>query len=789
MRGVGLALRVVAGWGVLWCARAWGQCPMEWARGYEVLGVNGTVYAYTVFDDGRGPAMYVGGNFTYAGDAPIRTVARWDGQGWAAVGEPDGPCECLAVHDDGSGPALYAGLRYGVHRWDGQRWNLVGNSGTYGASLLFSFDDGAGPALYVGGAVPGAIRRWDGQSWSVVGGGMWIYNDGAYVAALTVFDDGQGPKLYAGGYFSRAGNAAAANIARWDGSAWSALPGGGCDREVRALIVHDDGRGPALIAGGRFQHAGAVAAGNVAKWNGAAWSPLGEGLGQWIGYTVETFAVFDDGTGSALYAGGTFYPPAPQHFARWDGAHWSSVGGGADNTVHALGVWAPPGGSPGLYVGGELNAVGDVGCAYIGRWDGQRFAPMGSGRGLPAESWAAYWFDDGGGPALYVAGYFGSAGSVACRGLARWTDTGWTALPPIPLLYSRLYALTAFDDGTGPALYVGGPFVAKWDGNAWRDLTGPTEGDVRTFCVYDDGGGPALYAGGTFTRIGVTQIYYIAKWDGFAWSPLAGGLDDWVRGMAVFDAGQGPELYVCGDFVFAYNPARVTVNHVARWNGQRWSPVGGGIQVGGDSTALLSYDDGSGPALYMGGGFSNVGGTPANNVVRWTGSQWQALAAGTNGSVMALAAFDDGTGAALYATGPFTAAGGQPALEMARWKNGGWSAVGDGITGLSYGLTVGLAGSRPALIAVGHLVTAGGHASSNLAFWRCVANWNPGDTNCDGVVDWRDIDPFVLALSDPGEYERRYSNCIRLNGDCNGDGLVDFNDITPLVELLGRAGE
>jgi hypothetical protein len=61
---------------------------------------------------------------------------------------------------------------------------------------------------------------------------------------------------------------------------------------------------------------------------------------------------------------------------------------------------------------------------------------------------------------------------------------------------------------------------------------------------------------------------------------------------------------------------------------------------------------------------------------------------------------------------------------------------------------------------------------------------SPGDMNCDGVVDGFDIQPFVLALTDPDAYESLYPDCNVLNGDINGDGAVDGFDIQPFVELL-----
>jgi hypothetical protein len=65
-----------------------------------------------------------------------------------------------------------------------------------------------------------------------------------------------------------------------------------------------------------------------------------------------------------------------------------------------------------------------------------------------------------------------------------------------------------------------------------------------------------------------------------------------------------------------------------------------------------------------------------------------------------------------------------------------------------------------------------------------VAAYQPGDLNCDGAVDFRDINPLVLALADPAGYATTFPDCEWLNGDCNGDGTVDFRDINPFVALL-----
>ncbi len=87
------------------------------------------------------------------------------------------------------------------------------------------------------------------------------------------------------------------------------------------------------------------------------------------------------------------------------------------------------------------------------------------------------------------------------------------------------------------------------------------------------------------------------------------------------------------------------------------------------------------------------------------------------------------------------------------------------------------AGGNPAL-AGGWLYTFG--PAGLVAF----AQRTPGDTNCDGAVNAFDLDPFVLALSDPAGFELALPDCDILNADTNADGAVDAFDIDPFIVLL-----
>jgi probable HAF family extracellular repeat protein len=68
-----------------------------------------------------------------------------------------------------------------------------------------------------------------------------------------------------------------------------------------------------------------------------------------------------------------------------------------------------------------------------------------------------------------------------------------------------------------------------------------------------------------------------------------------------------------------------------------------------------------------------------------------------------------------------------------------------------------------------------------------IGKVNPGDVNCDHDVNFDDIDPFVLALTDPDGYDAQYGEtCDIKYADVNPDGIVDFDDIDPFVCCLIR---
>jgi hypothetical protein len=613
-------------------------------------GTDGLIRASTVFDDGSGPALIVGGTFTSAGGALATNVARWDGAHWSALGAGlPGEVKALAVHDDGSGPALYAageleasgGLFGNVARWNGATWVDVGFSGPGRVEALISHTDGAGRALFAGG-----------QFVLVVGG-----------AAVSI------------------------NVARLSNGAWSSMPGASVPT-VLSFATFDDGQGPALVVGGEgdFQLSGATSRA-AAKWSNGVWSPIG---GPAL-LRTKSLAVVDDGAGPVLYAAGASGSiqgsPLVLLTSTPQGASW-------------VGVATPPGVTNIVAVGafdagsGErLHAIYSNAVQRLdgGFWTTTVELPPNSPPTSGPVAAGISVFDAGGGAALHVFGAFGAAPEDPLHHIARVVGNTLQPLGVAGAIERPAHVAVAFGVGSArrwvtPRLRtnVAGAatwFLDAWDGAQWTTLGEVSGGEIEVLEARDFGAGAGLYAGGTFDTIGGVAARGIARWDGAAWSALGSGIEGRVRALAFYDAGQGPRLYAGGRFNDA---GGVVAVNIAAWDGVNWSEVGGGTASWGNSADVITleaFDLFGASSLYVGGDFAFVGGQQAISIASWNGAVWSALGGGLPlitfpGRVQSLARFDDGTAPALYAAGLFLTPGSQFPFGIARWDGQQWSTVG-----------------------------------------------------------------------------------------------------------------
>jgi hypothetical protein len=252
-----------------------------------------------------------------------------------------------------------------IARWDGAAFHSLGTGWAFDSvnavwTLLSSEAIGGTEKLYIGGGFEtiagqpaGCIASWDGTTLTPLATSMTLVGLNPLVMSMAMFDDGQGggSQLYIGGRFSAINGTPINMIARWNGSTWSAVGTNLAPRtaasEIDCMLVHDDGTGPALYIGGTNLRVNADGINRAtAKWNGLTWSPVGQAL---TGRTWS-LAAFDDGSGTKLYAGGT--QTALGCIYRLEGGIWTTVGGGANAQVIRI---MPEGAN--LWAGGSFITV------------------------------------------------------------------------------------------------------------------------------------------------------------------------------------------------------------------------------------------------------------------------------------------------------------------------------------------------------------------------------------------------------------------------------------------------
>jgi hypothetical protein len=315
-----------------------------------------------------------------------------------------------------------------------------------------------------------------------------------------------------------------------------------------------------------------------------------------------------------------------------------------------------------LYIGGDFTWVGyPTGpCALVDRTSG---APSPAFPLLDAFSSIVHAAVPDGAGGWYVAGEFSYIGGIARQNLAHIlannTVAPWAPNPDGPV-YSLLLR--------GSSLVVGGSFTtigfASRNNLAAVSVTGSglatawnpdIDGTVQALAA----NATTIFAGGVFTTVGAATRFSLAAIDEASavavgsWNPQVFGL---VQSMALSDT----TLYVGGQFT-AVGGATVYTNAFAigsvSGTFHAWSPApDGNVQ-----TMAVSP---SGDELFVGGGFSNVGGRARAGLAvldRVTGNARSDWNPDPDGPVQGLAA----AGRTVYAVGGFTKLGTVSRLRIA----------------------------------------------------------------------------------------------------------------------------
>ena len=324
------------------------------------------------------------------------------------------------------------------------------------------------------------------QSWTPYGSGV----EYGSVSSVVVYRN----QLIAAGSFTTSGGTWLGNIAKWNGSSWEPL-GSGIVGAIYAMTIYND----KVIVGGDFDTAGGVFRKYIACWDSTGWSSFGAEMPN----PVQALTVF----GGDLYAG-TSNNEILQCFWKWSGSEWSFPGGGIKrNFVNAFTIY-----NGSLVLGGDFDSVGSTRAHFITGWNGGSFSTFG----------------DGMNNVVFTLGTYGTY-----------------------LLASGTFTYA----GTNPANRI-----AKWNGSQWDSIGGGVTEGTMVISFYNYQG--YIIAGGRFDAIDYVTAHNIAKWNGISWSPFGQGLGGYfnsVWSMCTYNN----KLTAAGYFDTS---GSVTVNNVAYWD-------------------------------------------------------------------------------------------------------------------------------------------------------------------------------------------------------------------------------
>lgn len=232
----------------------------------------------------------------------------------------------------------------------------------------------------------------------------------------------------------------------------------------------------------------------------------------------------------------------------------------------------------------------------------------------------------------YLFGSFDSAFGMECNGIVKYNGSTWSNVYNLPKFspvngYNYINDIAWYKN----RLYIGGNFYTGFDSTDIDDI--------------------AVYNGTEWTKVGT-------KWNG-----SNGG----VLCMTVYK----DELYVGGSFYKDIDP-NAPGNGIAKWDGTKWSSLGGANEGYGTNCTVFSMEEHNG-YLYVAGCFTTAGGLPSVGMARWDGSNWCSM--GSHFDPLPNNLINDFTwlGDTLFVVGGFNAVDGDTSIKFVAKR------IGDGV--------------------------------------------------------------------------------------------------------------
>ncbi len=756
------------------------QCEPGWDDRFEPPMFGTDPAPIAVVGTGRDPMVLVSGRlWDDSYNEPLLPLF-WDGHRWdrslggLTIDPRKTPTFVHAPHEDGVAYVFANRLRLEnnelatVARWDGSAWT--------------SLNGGSQPRLLTPGpeSDPGRlawIRGW-GRDLTVV---VRVAEQNTEIGRLNRerlpevmlwYDDGTGDKLYIFGPFEAVGEEPISLAAVWDGVRWAEVGEGPGVIMTSAFVVQEDGRQVIYGTDWRFE--------TLLRWDGVEWTVFAD---QGWPSGLELVGAADFGRGLRLIAQrGARFTRRPTWLWEWTGADWVQIPHSPDGEVSQLVTVESPDG-PTIYASGEFRSINDVGATNLARWDGETWQDVGTaqtGKGI-ANGYSMLAVGPEGGALFGDRIYVGSTGAADLRAghirlglLASWDGTRWEPLNlPAENRIDSVVGIRMADLGQGLRLIVatrsqhGGDYfstVWQFDGRTWTTFGEFLElaPEVCTLMIYDSGNGPEPIVAGRFYLSGYGRVG-VARFDGERWVPLGGSFDDDVRVLAVCDDGTGPKLYAGGTF------SRIDEQEIAAlavWDGTSWSEVGGGLSEWSDDRQPYVNNiaeiilDGK-RQLAVKGNFT-VGGEPMW-LAAWDGSNWSDLFGIVPTPIREMKSYETPHGLRTVVW--------DSSMDHLSFQRGEeWITVADDLDGYIGDVVFDDMGGVDSLYVVGGFSYLNNTPADGFARFGCPRC--PADFDTDGDADSADVTAF-LDLWTRGD----------IAADINTDGNVDTRDVVEFLNL------
>jgi hypothetical protein len=278
-------------------------------------GLNGRITALETHNG----QLFAAGDFTRWKETPVKKVVTWNGTDWVQFNNT------FPAGMDADGQALLKSWHGRLYLtipsaapitvyWNGSAWVAdeipIGNA----LSMVEFVGDRLMCGINVGWRQTSAFTPYAYAS--VFPRTVWssIPYNGGYVI---------------GGEFTTANGAPALRVVFSDGNTWSQMGQGFSNSRV-AKLVNLNGQ---IVALGGMANSGATPVGGAARWDGAAWQPLGTGF-----FTAPIYEINDGvAVNNKLYVVGNFASENPINgLVRFNGTVWEPLGSLISNSIFAI---------------------------------------------------------------------------------------------------------------------------------------------------------------------------------------------------------------------------------------------------------------------------------------------------------------------------------------------------------------------------------------------------------------------------------------------------------------------